>query len=62
MKNVTPTSGTELIMKLLNDLMYWSVIVIMIVTFVMFVLGMIVWSVISALVDMAVHIIKKIFY
>lgn len=62
MKNVTPISGTELLMKLLNGLMYWSVIVIMIVTFVMFVLGMIVWSVISALVDMAVHIIKKIFY
>jgi len=36
--------------------------VIMIVTFVMFVMGMIVWSVISALVDWAVHIIKKIFY
>lgn len=62
MKNVTPISGTELLMKLWNGLMYWSVIVIMIVTFVVFVMGMIVWSVISALVDMAVHIIKKIFY
>ena len=62
MKNVTPISVTELLMKLWNDLMYWSVIVIMIVTFVVFVMGMIVWSVISALVDWAVHIIKKIFY
>ena len=61
MKNVTPISGTELLTKLWNDLMYWSVIVIMIVTFVMFAMGMIVWSMISAVVDWTVNIIKKIF-
>jgi len=61
MKNVTPPSVLERLIKFLYDLWYWTIISLIMITFMIFALAIMSGVLIIEIINWVIKTIKKIF-